>query len=1005
MSESPVDNTEPFLSFANPNYQFEDRLNSNIGNLLSGTTSSSGPGSNLVSLEHTISGSLKDHLISTHPGDITDCNNTTTTTLNSTIGTPPSSYINEEDLDLDIHHLSFSSSAQFNLDEEKENIGLCADDRRNYDKSIHLDRVDPLQQHYNTLPLAIKQRKRYAQLDLSSMGIDLSPSDGHNPLAAGHELGLLMSPCDGTEDAVSDDDDTSGTYEQLEKDPLLVYKDDDEDEEEDEEEDDDDDDDDDEDEEDEEGMGVYELDEEDDDEVGYPDQDDYDDDDEEDEEEDNRLNEDERRRKNIKENLSMCMQQVEIVGMTTAGSIGCNRDLNSLSDEKPRSFLEYYSLLEAKARERQERDDINEADQLDSTDVNIIHKTDVCDSQDEDDDAEEVEEIEDDEDEEYENTKVISFEKSNNLKNEQYINSPDSHDSGIQSDTRLDENILNIPSEITRIPSGEKDCYEKFNDEKLGLDDCNDIDDDDGVHAVDDDVDEVDNIKDIEDDDEEEEDDYDDDDDDQDSVEENNSETLTDSKMDSEENTPVEQLPQGWERHEDEDGPYYWHIQSGTIQRSPPPPPSPGQLETKRSNSNSSDSSQASAPSSVPSSPNSTSSNTEEHLQAFESHVLKYAAKSLQSLCSSTEKSPVPVRKFSKHEPVRFAVRSFGWVCIADDDLSPAKSSKAVNKCILDLSLGRNDLNGVVGRWGDGKDLYMDLDDHSLRLVSPVDETILNIQPIHTIRVWGVGRDNGRDFAYVSRDKTTRKHMCHVFRCDSPAREIANTLRDICKRIMLEQGLQRNANMNRLNRPTDLPNLEGGGNGTGQPNGQKLTFQNLYNNTSFPTPMEEPKKVIRCHYLGFKEVFKASGMDTLNNAIESLYTKVPPEMWVFVNVAIAPSTITISEHSNPDKKIDECRVRFLSFMGIAMSNIKLCAFIMHTAEDQYFAHVFHCEPSAGPLCKTIEAACKLRYQKCLDAHPQTPTSQNSQNKSLGASIRKGVKSIVNSISHKYRPPK
>ena len=32
---------------------------------------------------------------------------------------------------------------------------------------------------------------------------------------------------------------------------------------------------------------------------------------------------------------------------------------------------------------------------------------------------------------------------------------------------------------------------------------------------------------------------------------------------------------------------------------------------------------------------------------------------------------------------------------------------------------------------------------------------------------------------------------------------------------------------------------------------------------------------------------------------------------------------------------------------------------MHTAQDQFVAHVFHCEPSAGALCKTIEAACKV----------------------------------------------
>jgi amyloid beta (A4) precursor protein-binding family B protein 2 (Fe65-like) len=32
--------------------------------------------------------------------------------------------------------------------------------------------------------------------------------------------------------------------------------------------------------------------------------------------------------------------------------------------------------------------------------------------------------------------------------------------------------------------------------------------------------------------------------------------------------------------------------------------------------------------------------------------------------------------------------------------------------------------------------------------------------------------------------------MCHVFRCDTPARTIANTLRDICKKIMIERNLQ-----------------------------------------------------------------------------------------------------------------------------------------------------------------------------------------------------------------------
>ena len=76
--------------------------------------------------------------------------------------------------------------------------------------------------------------------------------------------------------------------------------------------------------------------------------------------------------------------------------------------------------------------------------------------------------------------------------------------------------------------------------------------------------------------------------------------------------------------------------------------------------------------------------------------------------------------------------------------------------------------------------------------------------------MWGVGRDNARDFAYVARDRHTRRHLCHVFRyfplkidtllqivkslhvhfrCDVPARAIANALRDICKKILIERSL------------------------------------------------------------------------------------------------------------------------------------------------------------------------------------------------------------------------
>lgn len=175
--------------------------------------------------------------------------------------------------------------------------------------------------------------------------------------------------------------------------------------------------------------------------------------------------------------------------------------------------------------------------------------------------------------------------------------------------------------------------------------------------------------------------------------------------------------------------------------------------------------------------------------------------------------------------------------------------------------------------------------------------------------------------------------------------------------------------------------------------------------------MEEPKKVLRAQYLGSMQVTQATGMEVLNEAIEHIVANTPINQWRNVNVAVAPSMISIltpnvsklrssivwrifrllilfnSTQSvyglayisniekqklaegrliirncrnclQEDKLITECRVRYLSFLGIGR-NVKQCAFIMHTAQDLFIAHVFNCEPSSGALCKTIEAACKV----------------------------------------------
>ncbi|KAL1505805.1 hypothetical protein ABEB36_005282 [Hypothenemus hampei] len=441
-------------------------------------------------------------------------------------------------------------------------------------------------------------------------------------------------------------------------------------------------------------------------------------------------------------------------------------------------------------------------------------------------------------------------------------------------------------------------------------------------------------------------------------------------------------LPPGWEKHEDNDGPYYWHIKSGTIQREMP------QFELDKEKSDSKQGFKES-----------------DFFSAFESSMTVTRSSTSSALDLETDdrkrREELALKRRSypskpeqelKERSIRFAVRSLGWVEIAEEDLTPERSSKAVNKCIVDLSLGKNDLLDVVGRWGDGKDLFMDLDEGALKLFDPENLTVLNTQPIHTIRVWGVGRDNGRDFAYVARDRTTRKHMCHVFRCDMPARTIANTLRDICKKIMIERSLQQNlgkvdaSGRSTATRPCNLPTEHR------RPTRNSSLF---ISQSSFPTPMEEPKKILRAQYLGCIQVSQATGMDALNDAIDRLATSVTTDKWQPVNISIAPSMISV-HHPTDERLLAECRVRYLSFLGIG-KNIKHCAFIMHTAQDTFMAHVFYCEPSSGALCKTIEAACKLRYQKCLDAHPQGLGNNGAGVNTPGSGIGAALKSIVGTL--------
>lgn len=476
------------------------------------------------------------------------------------------------------------------------------------------------------------------------------------------------------------------------------------------------------------------------------------------------------------------------------------------------------------------------------------------------------------------------------------------------------------------------------------------------------------------------------------------------------------QLPVGWEKHEDSDGAYYWHIKSGTIQRQSPKQEDSGQQDEEVSslvrNVRSSrifdsnyDAGSSLDSDFVPSTgmhksctassiadlgkERSASARDEKIDFGTKKEEEKWKRRSLPAGKAQDETSAS-----TGFKPMQVSVLSLGWCELAEEDLTPENSSKAVNRCIVDLSSKESNETGdekqKAGVWGSGAELVLELDEGSLKLIDPGSGATLNSQPIHAIRVWGVGRDNGRDFAYVSRDKQTRKHMCHVFRCQVAARTIANALRDICKKILIERSLaqsssklteklvfsERRERMSQA-RPTSLAVDQKTASGKLARGAEQETF---------PTPMEEPRKVIKSWYLGSLQVTQPGGVETINAAIKELMEGVSRDEWRTVAVAVAPSTVSITFMDGQEPI--ECRVRFLSFLGIG-SNVQQAAFIMHTAQDTFICHVFHCEPTAGPLCKTIEAACKLRYQKCLDARPtsrEVGNEPNSRN-SIGATIK------------------
>lgn len=63
-----------------------------------------------------------------------------------------------------------------------------------------------------------------------------------------------------------------------------------------------------------------------------------------------------------------------------------------------------------------------------------------------------------------------------------------------------------------------------------------------------------------------------------------------------------------------------------------------------------------------------------------------------------------------------------------------------------------------------------------------------------------------------------------------------------------------------------------------------------------------------------------------------------------------------SQQEEEEEVVVECRVRFLSFMGVGQ-DVHTFAFIMDTGNQHFQCHVFWCDPNAGSVSEAVQTAC------------------------------------------------
>ena len=343
-----------------------------------------------------------------------------------------------------------------------------------------------------------------------------------------------------------------------------------------------------------------------------------------------------------------------------------------------------------------------------------------------------------------------------------------------------------------------------------------------------------------------------------------------------------------------------------------------------------------------------------------------------------------PFNEINKEQS--FIVYSLGSMDFDEQKLTAELSSKAIQKCIIELTTkGDNNAVRCYGSYGTKK-LILKIENSCIKLYDIPTKKTLHVQPISTIKVWGINGNN--DFAYVasieSSSSTLNKSCktdqlttdnsksteaspqtsplkaksnlkCHIFHCEEKLNnklidEYGNEAQCIAN-MLKEEVIKFKLNQNE-NQRDDLVN---------EYDTSPTSSSSLFDFACF----DDLTRTVIANYLGKLVVDKPVGIEILNRAIELVANERNEPIVSLVHVS--PTGIVI-ENTNTTENVLECKLSRLSFLGISQNNTKQSAFIVQNSDDKFEAHVFDCRPNSASLCRFIQEACKISLERCMNAH-------------------------------------